>query len=52
MSLRRWVLSLVAALLATPGQADMPSLLRFDDLRGWEADDHAAALSVFPRDLR
>ncbi|MHC0052025.1 murein transglycosylase A [Actibacterium sp. D379-3] len=32
---------------AAPGMATTAEILRFDDLEGWAADDHDAALSVF-----
>lgn len=49
--MRRLVLALTLALttaIAPAAMANEPvQLLEFDDLDGWAADDHAAALSVF-----
>lgn len=46
----RWFRALglgLALLLAGPAMARQVTLLEFSDLRGWEADNHAAALRVF-----
>ncbi len=40
------VLGLWMAVIASPSQAQT-TLLTFDDLQGWEADDHQAALTSF-----
>ena len=39
---------LLGAVMATSASAEATrSILSFDDLDGWAADDHGAALSVF-----
>mmetsp|Transcript_3539 Transcript_3539/g.6381 ORF Transcript_3539/g.6381 Transcript_3539/m.6381 type:complete len:95 (+) Transcript_3539:737-1021(+) len=46
--MRRLASVIAFLMLASVAAADEPvQLLDFDDLDGWAADDHAAALSVF-----